>query len=264
MKFSNKEISTDELDRLLSTKKKELEKANAARREISAFQDKLIDVTLELDKYKVHCRRKYAEVRETAEKLEIPAPWKDFWVGAETKADDYWFDSLEAANGLIDRYIDTLSDCVLEAATWKWEIKEAERSLCSAISTPDRQKANERILYSKDKFKEKMEFKEMKSYPLFTDPEHIRNYFHTAIALFVARDLTDSQKSFFGERYGETISNLLECDFATVGGTDKVFEDISTWSGMVVTQENIERTAFNEELILLRVYDGDSTFLDII
>jgi hypothetical protein len=33
---------------------------------------------------------------------------------------------------------------------------------------------------------------------------------------------------------------------------------------MVVTQENIERTAFNEELILLRVYDGDSTFLDII
>jgi hypothetical protein len=171
---------------------------------------------------------------------------------------------LEAANGLIDRYIDTLSDCVLEAATWKWEIKEAERSLCSAISTPDRQKANERILYSKDKFKEKMEFKEMKSYPLFSDPEHIRNYFHTAIALFVARDLTDSQKSFFGERYGETISNLLECDFVTVGGTDKVFEDISTWSGMVVTQENIERTAFNEELILLRVYDGDSTFLDII
>jgi hypothetical protein len=60
MKFKNKEISTDELDRLLSTKKKELEKANAARREISAFQDKLIDVTLELDKYKVHCRRKYA------------------------------------------------------------------------------------------------------------------------------------------------------------------------------------------------------------
>lgn len=264
MKFGNKEISSDELDRLLSAKKKEIEKANAKRREISALQDQIIDVNLALEKYKVHCRRKYAEVREIAEKLEIPAPWKDFWVGVETKADDYWFDSMEAANGLADRYIDILSDCVLEAATWRWEQKEAERGLCTAVSTMDRVKAHEQTIYAKDKLDEKMKFKEMEIYPLFSDPEHIREYFHTAIALFVARDITTSQKSFFRERYGETKADLEECEFVTVGGTDKVFEDISAWSGMLVTQESIERVAFNEELTLMRIYDGEVTFLDII
>ncbi len=264
MKFKNKEISADELDRLLNSKKKELEKANAARQEISALQDKPIDISLALDKWKSHCRRRYAEIREIAEQIDIPKPWKDFWVGAETRADDYWFDSLEAANGLIDRYIDTLSDCVLEAATWRWEMKEAERGLCTSITTADRQKANEHVLYTKDKLKEKMEFKEMNSYPLFTDPEHVRDYFHTAIALFVARDLTTSQKSFFGERYGETISNLSKCEFTTCGDVDKVFQDISTWSNMIVTQANIEKIAFNEELVLLRVYNGEESFLDII
>lgn len=261
MKF-NKEITETELNRKVFAFKLQLEKANKKRAEIN--QPLIEDIEERVKNQTEAYKHDYRLVAERAEEIEIPIRWKDFWFAWIGDSTNYYVDTYETAESVADQYIDTLGNIVRDQADLEVKLSGARTKLMGVISSSERAKLAEMRDKWEDELKKTRDYGELEDFLLFTNAEHLRNYFTYQIAINQAKDLTPRSKTFFGEAYAEVLETLKDNDKCVIGGRDEVFKKITEWTDKVVTPENLMEWDFEGNLVICNIYDGELRLLELV
>lgn len=263
MKFP-KEISIEELDRKTEAFRKQLVRANQKRSELNL--ELIPNVGDQVEKKRESYKEEYRARIKEAEAVIIPDKWKNFWFAwyGKDKGDRYFIDLYDAAQAFAQKYVEELGEIVLEIGELRRQINGAEAALKTTITQKDRTSLNGML----DKWKaqeEKVEkYGDLESFLLFTNAEHLRNYFVFQVAIYQARDLTADAGSFFGESFGQVQTDLSECNQCAVGGEVEVIDKVRDWTKKLVRADNIADWDFDGDLVICNIFDGEIKLLEIL